>query len=136
MAPPPAKPVPAGVTVRHVGGSNVWEKRSAHYPLVQVQAVIKRYGVSVFGTKATQGVAAMGLRPEQAVASILALKSKHFFKSMTSQDDPTQTLWQDVYHGPTPAGTAYINFMIFYPHARNTSSLPIAPKLVISFKSL
>lgn len=136
MTPPPASPSPPGVTIRHVGKVQVWEKQTPHYPLPQVKAVVGQFGASVFGAKAVQGLTAMGLQPQQAVAAILMLKPTHFLKSMTSEEDPTHTLWQDVYHGPTPNGTAYIKFMIFYPPARSSTALQPPPKLVISFKRL
>lgn len=126
-------PVPPGVVVRADG---VWERQSAHYPLAEVRKVIATFGTGVFGVQAIQGFTLMQLRPQQAVAALLALKPSHFFKSMTSERDPTHTLWQDVYHGPTDSGLAYIKFMLWYPAARSSNAPAPAPKLVISFKRL
>ncbi|HEL2980260.1 TPA: type II toxin-antitoxin system MqsR family toxin [Stenotrophomonas maltophilia] len=136
MTPPPAKPLPPGVTVRKVGSIDVWEKQTPHYSLSQVKTVVGQYGASVFGAKAIQGFTAMGLQTQHAVAAILQLEPRHFFKSMTEENDPNHNTWQDVYHGPTPNGLAYIKFMIFYPPAKSSTALAPPPKLVISFKRL
>ncbi|RRU06571.1 type II toxin-antitoxin system MqsR family toxin [Stenotrophomonas sp. 278] len=126
----------SSVSVRLVGSVEVWEKRIPHYVLAQVQAVVSRYGAKVFGTKVIEGAALMGLQPQQAVAAILALRSSDLFKSMTSERDPSHTLWQDVYHAQTATGMAYIKFMLFHPPAQRGPSDQALPKLVISFKRL
>lgn len=97
---------------------------------------MRQSGAGVFGFKAVAGVAAMQLNMHQAVNTILRLRTDHFFKSMTAAADTTHTLWQDVYHGPTENGLAYIKFMLWFPPAASSTAAPPAPKLVISFKRL
>lgn len=75
-------PVPPGVIVCADG---VGERQSAGYPLAEVKKVIATFGTGVFGVQAIQGVTLMQLPPQQAVATLLALKPSHFFKSMTSE---------------------------------------------------
>lgn len=136
MTPPSnARPLalPKAVFLRADG---VWEKRTAAYELAEVRQVVSRLGASVFGVQAIRGVALMQLKQSQAVAAILALRPEHFYKSMTSEHDPTHTLWQDVYHGPTDNGLAYIKFMIWYPPAHFSKAATPNPKLVVSFKKL
>lgn len=130
---PPPTSLPPGAIARADG---VWEMRAPHYPLAQIQQVVKHSGTRVFGFKAVAGMTAMQLQPRQAVAAILALKPEHFFKSMTAENDTTHSLWQDVYHGPTENGLAYIKFMLWFPPSPSSGAAPPAPKLVISFKRL
>ncbi|WP_421567297.1 type II toxin-antitoxin system MqsR family toxin [Stenotrophomonas sp. PD6] len=124
---------PGGTTRRPDG---VWEKQTPEYPLSQVKQVVRQLGARVFGFKAVAGMAAMELAPHQAVKAILALQPDQFFKSMTAKNDPTHTLWQDVYHGPTENGLAYIKFMLWFPPAASSTAISPSPKLVISFKKL
>ncbi|WNH47212.1 MULTISPECIES: type II toxin-antitoxin system MqsR family toxin [Stenotrophomonas] len=137
MSHPPSHPplygAPTGSFVRSDG---VFEKRTPDYPLAHVQQLVRKHGTGVFGFNAMAGVAAMQLQPHQAIAAILALRPVHFFKSMTAENDATHTLWQDVYHGPTDNGLAYIKFMLWVPPAASKSAVPPSPKLVISFKKL
>lgn len=46
----------------------------------------------------------MGLSSKQAVAVILGLKQKDFYKSMTTNAD--HKIWQDVYHARLKTGLA------------------------------
>jgi motility quorum-sensing regulator/GCU-specific mRNA interferase toxin len=53
----------------------------------------------------------MGLSEAQAVAVILSLSRPMFYKSMTTHAD--HTVWQDVYHAPTPTGkVAYVKLTL------------------------
>ena len=83
------------------------EKRTPHYVLVRVKEYIAMRGIEAFTLTARRNGFALGLTQAEMVAVVLALTAGDFYKSMTSYHD--HTLWQDVYHGPTPTGrTAYI----------------------------
>lgn len=82
------------------------EKKVPHYKLVLVQAEVRQRGVDAFTRAALDGGRDMGLNFEQMVATVCALSSKQFFKSMTTFAD--HTIWQDVYHATTPVGVAYV----------------------------
>ncbi|MDZ4078487.1 type II toxin-antitoxin system MqsR family toxin [Hydrocarboniphaga sp.] len=82
------------------------EKKVPHYKLVLVQAEVRQRGVDAFTRMALDGGRDMGLDFEQMVMAVCELSSKQFFKSMTTLAD--HTVWQDVYHAPTPAGVAYV----------------------------
>lgn len=86
------------------------EKKVSHYPLHVIQMEVQRRGADAFTRTALDGGREMGLNIEQMVAAVCGLGSKHFYKSMTTHVD--HTLWQDVYHAPTPAGTAYVKFTL------------------------
>lgn len=62
-------------------------------------------------------------KPSQVAESILELKSRDFYKSMTTLHDPT--LWQDVYRPRVRGIAAYVKIQIL----ENTT-------VVISFKTL
>jgi len=83
------------------------EKRRAHYDLHDVKALVSLKGADAFTMTALTNARLMGLSASQAVAVILSLTSTMFYKSMTSHFDTS--VWQDVYHAPTPVGRcAYI----------------------------
>jgi len=83
------------------------EKKRPHYLLSEVQQVIRDRGVNAFTATALTGAAALGLSSEKAVAVVLGLKQKDFYKSMTTNAD--HKIWQDVYHAVLNAGlVAYI----------------------------
>lgn len=87
------------------------EKRSPHYRLADIQAIVARTGLQAFTATAVFNAAAMGLSESQAVATIASLSRSMFYKSMTTHAD--HTVWQDVYHAPTPVGkTAYIKLTL------------------------
>lgn len=117
-------PTPLGITSRPDG---VWEKQTPSYSLDQVKQVVRQFGMGVFGFKAVAGVAAMQLNMHQAVNTILRLQEDHFFKSMTAAADTTHALWQDVYHGPTENGLAYIKFMLWFPPPASSTAAPVLP---------
>jgi len=82
------------------------EKRAPHYILSDVQAAVSRRGIRAFTVTARQNAIAMGLTASEAVNAILSMERDHFYKSMTTRLD--HTMWQDIYHVPTHAGTAYV----------------------------
>lgn len=87
------------------------KKRLPHYPLAELQARIAEQGIMVFTATALFNAAAMGLSEEQALLVPASLARSMFYKSMTTQAD--STIWQDVYHSPTPNGkVAYIKLTL------------------------
>ena len=83
------------------------EKKKPHYLLSDVQNIVKSRGGNAFTATALMGAAALSLSSKQAVAVVLGLKQKDFYKSMTTNDD--HKIWQDVYHAALKAGlVAYI----------------------------
>lgn len=86
------------------------EKRTPHHLLEGIKAAIAARGIDCFTRSAQDDVVSMGLTAAQAIAVLLALERVHFFKSMTTYADPRA--WQDVYHVPTPCGTAYVKFTL------------------------
>lgn len=82
-----------------------------HYRLAQVQSRIAEQGAMAFTATALFNVAAMGLSVEQALEVLASLNRAMFYKSMTTHAD--SSIWQDVYHAPTPAGSiAYIKLTL------------------------
>lgn len=83
------------------------EKKKPHYSLSEVQRIVEERGVNAFTATALTGAAALGLSVEQAVATVLGLKQKDLYKSMTTNVD--HKIWQDVYHATLKSGlVAYI----------------------------
>lgn len=105
------------------------EKKTAHYKLADVLATVAAHGLDCFTQSARQGLLAMGLTPEEALAAIAALQRRHLHKSMTTVAD--HKVWQDVYRCPTDRGLAYVKFTLIQP----TAAVP-TPRVVISFKAL
>ncbi|MBW2185713.1 MAG: type II toxin-antitoxin system MqsR family toxin [Deltaproteobacteria bacterium] len=88
------------------------EKRTPHYPLVEIKKYVEMKGIDAFTLTARRNGFAMGITQAELVASIMALTRGVFYKSMTSYND--HTLWQDVYHAPLPNGvTAYVKVSSF-----------------------
>ena len=87
------------------------EKRLPHYPLAEVQDRIAEQGVMAFTATALFNVAAMRLTVKQALDVLASLSRAMFYKSMSTHAD--SSVWQDVYHAPTPAGKmAYIKLTL------------------------
>lgn len=106
------------------------EKKSAHYPLHRIKAIVAELGAACFTKAARAGFAQMGLDEAQAVAVIAELTRSQCHKSMTTMAD--HTVWQDVYRCDTPAGRkAYVKLTLIEP----TPEQP-TPRVVISFKEL
>jgi len=87
------------------------EKRVPHYRLSEIQSIVAKIGLQAFTATAVFNAAAMGLTGAQAIAVVLTLTQSMFYKSMTTYAD--HTVWQDVYHSPTPIGkVAYIKLTL------------------------
>jgi len=83
------------------------EKRSPHYPLEALKALVRRNGLDAYTAIAKNNARLMGLDGAAALAVVLGLQRGHFYKSMTTHAD--HRVWQDVYHAPCPNGKlAYI----------------------------
>ena len=76
------------------------EKVSAHCRLDVVKAAVADQGLSVFTRTALEGIDAMGMTHADAIAVVLRLTVRMFYKSMTTHSD--HRVWQDVYHAPCP----------------------------------
>lgn len=105
------------------------EKKSAHYPLQEIKDVVAELGMACFTGSARQGVAALGLTPQEALDVIAGLSRREFVKSMTTLND--HRVWQDVYNCETPTAKAYVKFTLTKPTPENPT-----PRVVISFKEL
>jgi len=86
------------------------EKRTPHYPLLEIQVRVRELGGNAFTATALHGIKDMGLALSQALEVIAVLDRSAFVKSMTTYAD--HKIWQDVYHAPTPAGVAYVKFTL------------------------
>lgn len=98
------------------------EKRTAHYLLADVQALVEEDRVSATRTALT-GAATLGFSFNDMKEVIKNLKTTDLYKSMTSNTD--HTIWQDVYHFPSKdAGDIYLKLSV------------INDVLIVSFKEL
>jgi motility quorum-sensing regulator/GCU-specific mRNA interferase toxin len=87
------------------------EKKKPHYALIDIQRVVETRGINSFTATALTGATSLGLSYEQAVLSVLRLKPKDLFKSMTTNSD--HRIWQDVYHASLDSGVvAYIKLTL------------------------
>ena len=86
------------------------EKRRPHYGLEEVKEAVARLGVKAFTRSAIDGGREMGLSSADMLAAVLNVERTMFYKSMTTRRD--HRVWQDVYHVPTDAGTAYVKFTL------------------------
>lgn len=87
------------------------DKRTPHYALAEVHAIVRERGINVFSRLARENGLAMGLTSAELVTVVLGLTATNFYKSMTTYHD--HTLWQDVYHAETPVGKiAYIKVTV------------------------
>src|ERR1700733_8945937 len=97
------------------------EKKTAHYLLADVKALVEENRVSA--TKAAlAGAAALGFDFEAMKEVIKNLETGDLYKSMTSHAN--HTIWQDVYRFPSEAGDIYLKVSV------------IDDVLIISFKEL
>lgn len=80
------------------------EKRTPHYKLSQVKAVVADPQSRPFTVTALRGGLALGLSEPEMRLVVMALKGSDFYKSMTTYADHRE--WQDVYHGETRDGIA------------------------------
>ncbi len=86
------------------------EKRVPHYDLVAIQVVVTGQKSAAFTKTALDNGRNMGLTTDEMLAVIASLTRQTFYKSMTTLQD--HTVWQDVYHAPTPAADAYIKLTL------------------------
>lgn len=82
------------------------EKKRPHYPLVEIQASVRREGRKAFTVTALRGGAEMGLSVASMIEVVCTMARGCFYKSMTTLYD--HTIWQDVYIVATSAGEAYV----------------------------
>jgi motility quorum-sensing regulator/GCU-specific mRNA interferase toxin len=78
------------------------EKRTPHYKLSEVQAVVADPYSRPFTVTALRGALAMGLTEPEMRQVVLALSRRGFYKAMTTHED--HRVWQDLYHGVTEDG--------------------------------
>ena len=78
------------------------EKRTPHYQLAEVQAIVADPASQPFTATALRGGLALGLTEPEMRLVILALSRCDFYKAMTTYLD--RPLWQDVYYGTTQDG--------------------------------
>ena len=97
------------------------EKRTPHYKLPVIKAMIKAQKVRATLSAITSG-AALGLDVEGIIGVVMALTQKDFYKSMTTYAD--HRIWQDVYRPKTSAGDVYLKLTV------------IDEVLIVSFKEL
>lgn len=79
------------------------EKRTPHYNLSDIQAVVAIPTSRPFTVTALRGGLELGLSEVEMRLVVLALSRRDFYKSMTTHADHRD--WQDVYHGVTEDGT-------------------------------
>jgi motility quorum-sensing regulator / GCU-specific mRNA interferase toxin len=92
------------------------EKFKPHYNLSTVQAMVADPTSHAFTVTALRGGLALGLREPDMRRIVLALSRGDFYKSMTTHSD--HRIWQDVYHGETPDGTAVYIKITHYTDGR------------------
>jgi len=80
------------------------EKRTPHYKLSELQAVVAFPESQPFTATALRGGLALGQSEPEMRLVVLALNRRDFYKSMTTHVD--HKVWQDVYHGMTDDGVA------------------------------
>lgn len=78
------------------------EKRTPHYSLTDIQAVVATPTSRPFTLTALRGGLELGLSEQEMRLVVLDLSRSDFFKSMTTHADHRE--WQDVYHGATEDG--------------------------------
>ena len=86
------------------------EKLVPHYDLAAIQVIVADLGAAAFTKTALDGGRNLGLTSREMLDVIATLTRVDFYKSMTTQAD--HTIWQDVYHAPTPQGEAYIKLTL------------------------
>jgi motility quorum-sensing regulator/GCU-specific mRNA interferase toxin len=86
------------------------EKRTAHYDLLAVIAIVRARGAAAFTKTALDGGRLMGLTLSEMIQVVCKLTPRRLYKSMTTHRD--SRVWQDVYHADTPAGKAYVKLTL------------------------
>jgi motility quorum-sensing regulator/GCU-specific mRNA interferase toxin len=85
------------------------EKRTPHCRLSKIKALVTT-GKVRSTVSALNGAAALGMDYHAMIATVMALESKDFYKSMTSYGD--HHLWQDVYCPQTEQGEIYLKLTV------------------------
>ena len=80
------------------------DKRTPHYILTEVQAVVAEPTSRPFTITALRGGLELGVTEPEMRQVVRALSRRDFYKSMTTHADHRE--WQDVYHGVTEEGVA------------------------------
>jgi motility quorum-sensing regulator / GCU-specific mRNA interferase toxin len=75
------------------------EKRTPHYKLSEVQAVVADLKSRPFTITALRGGLELGLTEPEMRKVVMELGRRNFYKAMTTYSD--HQIWQDVYHGVT-----------------------------------
>ncbi len=87
------------------------EKRTPHYCLIEVKAIVLERGMDAFTSTAKNNARLMGLDAQTTMDVVLGLQRKMLVKSMTTH--ASSRVWQDVYHASCPNGkVAYIKVTI------------------------
>jgi motility quorum-sensing regulator/GCU-specific mRNA interferase toxin len=87
------------------------EKSTPHYRLNSLKAVVATRSLKAFTLAAQRGAGALEVSQAEAVGVVLALRSRNFYKSMTTHAD--HRVWQDVYHARCQNGRmAYIKLTL------------------------
>lgn len=97
------------------------EKRTPHYKLTVVQALVEAGNVRVTRT-AMSGAAELEFDLTDMLDVVTSLAPNDFYKSMTTHAD--HMVWQDVYRPRTRAGDVYLKLTV------------IDDVLIVSFKEL
>jgi motility quorum-sensing regulator/GCU-specific mRNA interferase toxin len=97
------------------------EKHTPHCKLPVVQSLVAAGKVRAT-VSALSGAAGLGLDFSDLVATVLALHTTDFYKSMTTHAD--HRIWQDVYRTRTAVGVVYLKLTV------------IDDVLIVSFKEL
>ena len=84
------------------------EKQTPYYPLANIQAQMMTVQEMNLSVSAKTGIRSMGMAQADALAVVLGLTRKDFYKSMTTHAD--HRVWQDVYHGQWNGAALYIKF--------------------------
>lgn len=84
------------------------EKRKPAYDLPAFKAAFDETDKLNVTGSALRSAAALGFGRTEMVATIQAMQTAQFYKSMTSYGD--HRVWQDVYHVPSDAGVLYVKF--------------------------
>jgi motility quorum-sensing regulator/GCU-specific mRNA interferase toxin len=100
------------------------EKKKPHYPLDQIQALVRSPRSRRITKSALDTAAQLGLDDRDIVKCVLGLGPANLYKSMTSHANPT--LWQDVYRDDYDGYRLYIKLQISQD----------ALAIVVSFKEI
>lgn len=87
------------------------EKRTPHYPLARVKALIRAGAYRITGTALDGALQDFDMANAAEVACfVLEVEAQDFYKSMTSLKN--HTVWQDVYHPWLGGGAVYLKLQI------------------------